>query len=295
MGKACLGSRATAGLCQPLIGMMPPHDVYIETHLGGGAIMKRKPPALHSIGIERDARALGDFTCAYPVELVHGCCHAFLEGYPFEGRELVYADPPYLKSTRKAPERYRYRYDYGEADHVALIGILRSLPCRVMLSGYPSRLYDRLLPDWRCLEVQVMNRAGVVTEAVWYNFEIDRLHWSRHAGDSPNQRQDVKRKAERWARSWRWRPNSGRGGRGEEPVRAEGRVRGPRGRGPVSGRDGTAVPVATGTVRDGADAAGREEHREDAGEFGPAGCRVGEGRDRQAEGPARRAAARAAA
>ena len=34
----------TAGLCQPIIALMPPHDTYIETHLGGGAIMKRLAP-----------------------------------------------------------------------------------------------------------------------------------------------------------------------------------------------------------------------------------------------------------
>ncbi len=39
--------------------MMPPHDTYIETHLGGGAIMKRKPPALRNIGIDLDQRARG--------------------------------------------------------------------------------------------------------------------------------------------------------------------------------------------------------------------------------------------
>ena len=37
---AWFGSKATTGLCQPLIAMMPPHDIYIETHLGGGAIMQ---------------------------------------------------------------------------------------------------------------------------------------------------------------------------------------------------------------------------------------------------------------
>ena len=41
MGKAYPGSKATAGLCQPLIGMMPPYDVYIETHLGDGASPRR--------------------------------------------------------------------------------------------------------------------------------------------------------------------------------------------------------------------------------------------------------------
>lgn len=203
MGKAYLGSKATTGLCQPLIGMMPPHDVYIETHLGGGAIMRRKPAALHNIGIDLDGEAISDFTCEYPVELIHGCCHEFLKGYEFSGTELAYVDPPYLKSTRKAPERYRYRYDYEQKDHVALLELLKSLPCQVMVSGYRSDLYDRMLSSWNRFQVQVMNQAGVVTEVVWYNFDIDRLHWSRWAGRDFAHRQNVKRKAQSWARRYR--------------------------------------------------------------------------------------------
>ena len=203
MGKAYLGSKATAGLCQPLIGMMPPHDVFLETHLGSGAIMRRKPPAMRNIGIDLEAGAIADFSCDYPVELVHGCCHEFLRTFEFAGTELVYSDPPYVKSARRAPERYRYRHDYEESDHEELIGILRSLPCRVMLSGYRSALYDGLLSDWRRIEMQVMNQAGVVTEVVWYNFGIERLHWSRHAGRNFTHRQNVKRRAQRWARRYR--------------------------------------------------------------------------------------------
>ena len=37
------GSKATSGLCQMLPGLFPPHDVYIESHLGGGALMQRRP------------------------------------------------------------------------------------------------------------------------------------------------------------------------------------------------------------------------------------------------------------
>ena len=57
------GSKATSGLCQPIIALMPPHDTYIETHLGGGAIMRRKPAARHNIGIDLDARALERLQC----------------------------------------------------------------------------------------------------------------------------------------------------------------------------------------------------------------------------------------
>jgi len=63
---AYFGSKATSGLCQPIIALMPPHDTYIETHLGGGAIMQRKRPALRNIGIDRNQRALQKFQCAYP-------------------------------------------------------------------------------------------------------------------------------------------------------------------------------------------------------------------------------------
>ncbi len=45
-------SKATSGLCQPIIAMMPSHDTYIETHLGGGAIMRRKSAALRNIAID---------------------------------------------------------------------------------------------------------------------------------------------------------------------------------------------------------------------------------------------------
>jgi DNA adenine methylase len=53
--------------------------------LGGGAIMKRKPPALHNIGIDLDPRVLSRFQCDYTVEKVHGCVHRFLAEYPFTG------------------------------------------------------------------------------------------------------------------------------------------------------------------------------------------------------------------
>ena len=200
MGNAYVGSKATTGLCQPLIALMPPHSVYIETHLGGGAIMRRKPAALRNIGIDLDGRALSAFECDYPVELVQGCCHRFLADFPFDGTELVYSDPPYLHSTRKSGRRYRY--DYEAADHEALLALLTSLPCAVMVSGYPSALYDERLAGWRRVSLQVMNRAGVVTERVWFNFAPDRVFWASYAGRNFTHRQQVKRKAENWGRRY---------------------------------------------------------------------------------------------
>ena len=204
MGNRYFGSKATSGLCQALIALMPPHSVYIETHLGGGAIMKRKPGALRNIGIDLDERALSGFRCGYPVELVRGCCHEYLAAYPFDGTELVYSDPPYLLGARKSSRRYRF--DYGDGDHEALLDLLKGLPCAAMVSGYPSRFYDERLSDWRSVSLQVMNHAGAVTEKVWFNFEPDRVHWASLAGRNFTHRQTVKRKAAGWGRRYRAMP-----------------------------------------------------------------------------------------
>ena len=198
------GSKGTTGLSQAIVSAMPPHHTYLETHLGGGAIMKRKPPALRNIGIDLNRRAIDGFRCGHDVELVHGCCHRFLAEFPFEGSELVYCDPPYVQSTRRSERRYRF--DYTDDDHVALLGILRSLPCQVMVSGYPSALYDAHLADWRSLEVQVNNQSCIVTEKLWFNFDPGRPHWHTCAGRNFTDRQRIKRNAASWARRYRAMP-----------------------------------------------------------------------------------------
>lgn len=111
--------------------------------------MRRKPPALRKIGIDLDARAPRIFRCDYSVELVHRCAHEFLNSFPFRGRELVCADPPYLHELRRGQRGYRYEYD--RADQVALLGLLRGLRCQVMRSGYPSYLYDAYFPGWESM------------------------------------------------------------------------------------------------------------------------------------------------
>ena len=198
------GSKATSGLCQPIIAMMPPHDTYIETHLGGGAIMRRKPPALHHIGIDLDLKPLTAFECDYSLEKIHGCAHQFLSSYTYDGRELVYCDPPYLHKTRSSTRRYRF--DYQEQDHVELLKILKGLSCSVILSGYPSTLYDEQLTGWNTIELQVMNQGGVRTEKLWFNFTPDRVHWCRYAGKNFTDRQRIKRKAESWGKRYQALP-----------------------------------------------------------------------------------------
>jgi len=204
--RSYLGSKAVSGAFQAIIAAMPAHDTYIETHLGSGAVMRAKPAALRSIGVDLDSRCLDRFDAGCHVELEHCSAHDFLQAFPIElaGRVLIYADPPYLHSVRTS--RHRYRFEYTDADHVVLSDRLHAAVARgamVMVSGYPSAMYDDLYAGWRTLEFQVMTRGGVRTEKLWMSFAADSAHWASYAGQNFTDRQRIKRKAQRWAENYR--------------------------------------------------------------------------------------------
>lgn len=142
-------------------------------------------------------------TALYPdVELHCTDSIGYLDSFNYagSGRVLIYADPPYLLQTRTSTARYQH--EFSEADHVRLIEVLKRLPADVVLSGYPSALYNDLLPDWRTLQFQVMTRGGVRTEQLWFNYAPDSAYWSTYAGKDFTDRQRIKRKAQRWANNF---------------------------------------------------------------------------------------------
>lgn len=193
-----LGSKAASGAYQAIIGSMPPHEVYIEAFLGSGVVMQRKPASSRSIGIDLDASLL-DSSMLPGVELLCLDSTGYIDTFDYArcGRVLIYADPPYLLQTRTSSARYKH--EFTEADHVRLIEVLRRVPADVILSGYPSALYNDLLPDWRTFQFQAMTRGGVRTEQLWFNYAPVSAYWSTYAGKDFTDRQRIKRKAKRWA------------------------------------------------------------------------------------------------
>src|SRR5436853_1357121 len=92
------------GRCyQHIINMLPPHLTYIETHLGGGAVLLRKKPAEISIGIDRNPDVIAYWRRSFPylATYIVGDAVDFLARRQFEGHEVVYCDPPYLATTRR--------------------------------------------------------------------------------------------------------------------------------------------------------------------------------------------------
>lgn len=193
------------GVFQRLINLMPSHEVYIETHLGGGAVMRNKHPARRSIGIEIDPKVIHSWVAANEIgfELIHGDAITFLKCYPFTGKELVYCDPPYLRETRKKYYSL-YKYEYTQKHHMELLEVIKTLPCLVMISGYKSQLYEESLENWRTHSFQAACHHGVATEYIWMNYPAPvELHDYSYLGDTFRDRERIKLRSERWVRRLR--------------------------------------------------------------------------------------------
>jgi DNA adenine methylase len=120
----------------------------------------------------------------YPAAVASFCQR--LQGVVIENRDAVelmeqhdspqtlhYCDPPYVHDTRSVhvvrPGK-GYRHEMSDDDHRNLAGTLRQLQGMVIVSGYPSALYDELYAGWRVsTRAALADGARERTEALWMN------------------------------------------------------------------------------------------------------------------------------
>ncbi len=185
-----------------IISMMPPHHVYIETHVGSGAVLKNKKPAEYSIAIDIDPVPLYALLCGHDPTVIRVNADAVetLRKLEWTGGELVYADPPYVLSARKS-QRPIYKHEYTDEQHQELLSTLLDVPALVMVSGYRCELYDDMLSEWRREDFSASTRQGTAIESVWCNFpDTGERHDYRYIGDNYRARERIKRKEQRWVK-----------------------------------------------------------------------------------------------
>lgn len=88
---------------------------------------------------------------------------------------LIYLDPPYMPETRSSKSRkaegyHTYRHEMTVDDHAELLASANASTAMVLISGYPSPLYDDLLQGWERVEVVARaHRNAARTEVLWIN------------------------------------------------------------------------------------------------------------------------------
>jgi DNA adenine methylase len=94
---------------------------------------------------------------------------------------MHYVDPPYLPTTRSQKSRcsgaryHAYVHEMDAAGHAEMLNVLNGLSGAVVVSGYPSPLYDEALAEWRRVECAAMaDGARPRVEVLWLNAAAQR-------------------------------------------------------------------------------------------------------------------------
>jgi DNA adenine methylase len=91
---------------------------------------------------------------------------------------LIYADPPYVMSSRSY-KRPQYRYEMTDNDHIDLLDQLLQHKGPVIVSGYDNPIYNESLQSWNREEIIAQKQtAGKSTEIIWMNFEVPSVQLS---------------------------------------------------------------------------------------------------------------------
>lgn len=193
-----IGGKNGDGTFQRIINLIPPHRVYIEPFLGSGAILRHKRPAAHSYGIDLALAPNPALVDRQDVTLLQQDGIAFLESYQWSGDEFIYADPPYLLSTRGG-RRY-YAHELEDPGHARLLAAAVKIPAKMMISGYDSPMYNAALIGWRRVEFIAYTRQHQKrTEVLWFNYEPPEvLHDHQHVGGDYRDRWRIEKRRRRW-------------------------------------------------------------------------------------------------
>ncbi len=96
---------------------------------------------------------------------------------------LHYIDPPYMHNTRvRGAQKGRYyRHELSDREHAELLATLKTLRGMVVVSGYPSNLYEYELANWTMNTTSARISAGrggsTRQECLWINPAcMDALH-----------------------------------------------------------------------------------------------------------------------
>lgn len=123
-------------------------------------------------------------------------------------RTVIYADPPYLLTTRKSKAKV-YQFEMFEREqHKEFLDLAAACPAKMLISAYENPLYNSKLKHWRKEFINTTNRAGDrVTECVYLNYpEPFELHDYQHVGADFRERWRITKKVRRWEQNFRSMP-----------------------------------------------------------------------------------------
>jgi DNA adenine methylase len=193
------GGKNGSGVYQAIINQIPPHDVFISAFAGNCGVMANKKPApMANICIDTDATVIKDWNNIEDIIAVNADCMewlpAYLKSVQDHTKVFIFVDPPYLLDSRKSKAKLYKNEMTDLATHKKLLRYLNTLQVNVLVSHYPSPVYDKYLKNWFTKDIVGRSRSGMTVERLYMNYQTpkDYLHEYTYLGENYREREAFK-------------------------------------------------------------------------------------------------------
>ncbi len=202
-----VGNKNFAGVIEFLINRLPKSEEYFSLFMGSGGLENSVyTSAVTFICAEKNPKCK-KYSSSTAV-LAYNDYKDLLEDYKgVMQRDFVFADPPYLFSSRRSGKRY-YEFEFTHNDHLEFLGLMSNLKARVMITHPKNDLYDEHLKGWFCEEYEYMSRQGIQKDAVYMNYDYKKLELLNYnaMGSGFVERQGIKRQRKNVVNKWKRMP-----------------------------------------------------------------------------------------
>lgn len=192
------GSKSNSGAYQHIINHIPPHLVFYSLYLGNCAVTRHISPASLMVlnDVDPDViKAWGDLVLPSNYLLSNQDALMMLKLLQMDSvtpvDQFIFLGPPYRMASRSYKGRV-YNFDVDDQHHVDLASQITAMSDRkIMLCHYPDPFYDDALSGWHTFDYRSMTRRGLVTERLYYNYDLSDglLHDYSYIGQNFRQRE----------------------------------------------------------------------------------------------------------
>jgi DNA adenine methylase len=200
--KHYTGQKTASGIIEFLLNATPKANVYVEFFCGS-AVFSNKiselSPNSEQLLCDKN-NEVRQFIAPILSYNFQNCCYSQLDlSKLLDGTKkiFIYADPPYLFSSRRSGRKY-YKFEMSDDDHMHFLSYVQSLSAfgiQIMISHPKCSLYDKILKGWHTKEIKCSSRRGTYFECIYTNYDpsqIDLLTYD-FLGDGFVDRQRINR------------------------------------------------------------------------------------------------------
>ncbi|MDD7885756.1 hypothetical protein [Flavivirga sp. 57AJ16] len=186
------GNKNIPGVIEFLINRLPKSERYFSLFMGGAGLEN----SVYTQDItfycsEKDKEQWKNKGKNF---VIWECYRSLIEDNVFTSEDFIFADPPYMISTRRSKKKI-YKNEFTVPDHIEFLNYMISSTAKIMITHPRCDLYDEKLKDWSIEEFKYMTRGGIFHDALYTNYnpaDIELMNY-KCLGNDFTERQAIKR------------------------------------------------------------------------------------------------------